>query len=193
MSRKVYTYTDLTKLPENEYFKEIAQYPIITVSADYRKGFVGSIGLERKEEVLSFEGKLNVTELRNINTAVNSLWSSDQAKFNETIILSEFLRKRINATSNVKEQRWLNGCVRNIDSLVSAINLLVEAEIKPEELDTTGDRNLQLLVDAWGYLTERDSSINNYRNRMASLNTRSAWEEIFSKAFNENGLGNSEA
>lgn len=193
MSRKVYTYTDLTKLPENEYFKEIAQYPIITVSADFRKGFVGSIGLERKEEVLSFEGKLNVTELRNINTAVNSLWSSDQAKFNETIILSEFLRKRINASSDVKEQRWLNGCIRNIDSLVSAINLLVEAEIKPEELDTTDDKNLQLLVDAWGYLTERDSSINNYRNRMASLNTRSAWEEIFSKAFNESGLGNSEA
>lgn len=103
MSRKVYTYTDLTKLPENEYFKEIAQYPIITVSADFRKGFVGSIGLERKEEVLSFEGKLNVTELRNINIAVNSLWSSDQAKFNETIIFSEFLRKRINASSDVKE------------------------------------------------------------------------------------------
>ena len=57
MIRKVYTYTDLTKLPENEYFKEIAQYPIITVSADFRKGFVGSIGLERKEEVLSYLDK----------------------------------------------------------------------------------------------------------------------------------------
>ncbi|WP_026509170.1 hypothetical protein [Butyrivibrio sp. LC3010] len=193
MSRKVYTYTDLTKLPENKYFKELAQYPIITVSADLRKGFIGTVGLERKEEVLSFEGKLHITELRNLTNNINTLWSSDQAKFGESIILSEFIRKKITATQDKKEQTWLTGCIRNLDSMMSAINLLVEAEIKPEQLDTIDDRNLKLLVDAWNYLLERDSSISDYRNRMESMASRSAWEEVFAKAFNESGLGNSEA
>ena len=104
MSRKIYTYTDLTKLPENKYFKELAQYPIVTVSADLRKGFIGTVGLERKEEVLSFEGKLHITELRNLTNNINTLWSSDQAKFGESIILSEFIRKKITATQDKKEQ-----------------------------------------------------------------------------------------
>lgn len=193
MSRKVYTYTDLTKLPENRYFKEIAKYPIITVSVDIRKGLVGTIGLERKEEVLSFDGKLNVSELRNLTNNINSLWSSDQAKFAESVILSEFLRKKITVTEDKKEQTWLTGCIRNIDSLMSAINLLVEAEVSSEQLDTEGDRNLQLLVDAWNYLIDRDPSINDFRNRMRCLTTREAWEEVFSKTFNTSGLGNSKA
>ncbi len=193
MSRKVYTYTDLTKLPENKYFKDLAKYPIITVSADLRKGFVGSIGLERKEEVLTFEGNLHVSEFRNLTNAINSEWGGDQVKFNESIILSEFLRKRLNSTSDEKEQHWLTGCIRNIDSLMSAINLLVEAEIEPEQLNTDNDRNLALLVEGWKYLIERDPSINAYKKRMSQLVTKSEWESVFSTVFEEAGLSNSEA
>lgn len=111
----------------------------------------------------------------------------------ESIILSEFIRKKITASQDKKEQTWLTGCIRNLDSMMSAINLLVEAEIKPEQLDTTDDRNLKLLVDAWNYLQERDSSISDYKNRMESMASRAAWEEVFAKAFSESGLGNSDA
>ena len=193
MSRKVYTYTDLTKLPENKYFKDLAKYPIITVSADLRKGFVGSIGLESKEEVLTFEGNLHVSEFRNLTNAINSEWGGDQVKFNESIILSEFLRKKLNSTTDEKEQHWLTGCIRNIDSLMSAINLLVEAEIEPEQLNTDNDRNLALLVEGWKYLLERDPSINAYKKRMSQLVTKSEWESVFSTVFEEAGLSNSEA
>lgn len=193
MSRKVYTYIDLPRLPETPYFKELAKFPIITVSADLRKGFIGSVGLERKKEVLTYEGKLNITEFRNITTAINNLWSSDQVKFSESIVLSEFLRKKITISKDMKEQTWLTGCIRNIDSMVSAINLLVEAEIKPEQLDTKDDRNLKLLVDAWDYLMKRDPSINDYWKRMTDLTSRDAWENVFAKAFNQSGLGDSKS
>lgn len=193
MSRKVCTYTDITKLPENPFFKEISKYPIITVSADLRKGFIGSLGLERKEEVLSFEGKLNVTEFRNITAAIDDNWTSDQSKFNQSIILSEFIRNKINGSKEEKEINWLTGCMRNLDALRSAITLVEEAEIKPDDLNTSDDRNLALLVEAWKYLVDRDPSFKTHSERMESLSSKERWEDIFFSAFKENGLSKSEA
>ncbi|WP_028243920.1 hypothetical protein [Pseudobutyrivibrio ruminis] len=193
MSRRVYTYTDLTKITDNPYFEELAKYPIITVSADLRKGFIGSVGIERKDEVISYSGKLNITEFRNITTGINRLWTSDQAKFNETIVLSEFLRNKTNAAKDEKELNWLTGCSRNIDSLLSAINLLVEAEIEPEQLNGEGDRNLQLLIEAWKYLEKRDSSISNYKKQMAKMTSKDEWEKVFLQAFNIGGLSEATA
>ena len=63
MSRRVYTYTDLTKITQNPHFKELAKYPVITVSADFRKGLVGSVGIERKEDIIKYDGKLSVAEI----------------------------------------------------------------------------------------------------------------------------------
>ena len=193
MSRKVCTYTDITKLPENPFFKEISKYPIITVSADLRKGFIGSLGLERKEEVLSFEGKLNVTEFRNITAAIDDNWTSDQSKFNQSIILSEFIRNKINGSKEEKEINWLTGCMRNLDALRSAITLVEEAEIKPDDLNASDDRNLALLVEAWKYLVDRDPSFKTHSERMESLSSKERWEDIFFSAFKENGLSKSEA
>lgn len=193
MSRKVCTYTDITKLPENPFFKEISKYPIITVSADLRKGFIGSLGLERKEEVLSFECKLNVTEFRNITAAIDDNWTSDQSKFNQSIILSEFIRNKISVSKEEKEINWLTGCMRNLDALRSAITLVEEAEIKPDDLNTSDDRNLALLVEAWKYLVDRDPSFKTHTERMESLSSKERWEEIFFSAFKENGLSKSEA
>lgn len=193
MSRRVYTYTDLTKITDNPFFEELVKYPIITVSADLKKGFIGTVGLERKEEVISYSGKINITEFRNITTSINSLWTSDQAKFNETIVLSEFLRKKTNNAKDEKEQNWLLGCSRNIDSLLSAINLLVEAEIEPEQLNPNGDRNLELLIEAWNYLLKRDPSINNYKKSMSKMTSKKEWEKVLFNAFKISGLSESNA
>ncbi len=193
MSRKVYTYTDLTKITQNPFFKEVAQYPIITVSADLRKGFVGALGVERKEEVLTFDGKLNVSEFRNVLGAINDYWSSDQAKFNSTIILSEFLRGKADATKDKKEQNWLTGCIRNMDSLLSSLTLLEEAEIRPDQLDACDDRNLKLLIEAWKYLIDRDPAYFEFREKMSKMTSKETWEKVFFTAFKENGLSNSKA
>lgn len=193
MSRKVYTYSDITKLPENSYFREISKYPIITVSADMRKGFTGAVGIERKDNVLNFEDTLNISEIRNVTNAINSLWSSDQVKFNESVILSEFMRTKLFSANDEKMRNWLNGCSRNIDSLLSAINMLVEANIEPDQLNAGDDKNLNLLIEAWTYLMDRDPSIRNYKDSISHLTTRREWEEIFSTAFNKPGLSNSDA
>ncbi len=191
MIRQVYTYTNLTTVTKNPYFKEIAKYPIITVSADLRKGFVGALGIERKEEVLTFDGKLNVTEFRNITNAINDYWSSDQSKFNSTIIMSEFIRGKITATKDKKELNWLTGCLRNMDSMLSSITLLEEAEIRPDQLDAGDDRNLKLLIEAWKYLIDKDSAYNEFRETMTKMSSKEEWEKVFSTAFKENGLSNS--
>lgn len=193
MSRKVYTYSDITKLPENKYFKELIRYPIITVSADMRKGFIGTVGLERNENILNFEGQISVSEIRNITTAINNMWSSDQAKFNESVILSEFIRKKISAAKDDNERNWLNGCMRNIDSIMSAINLLVEARIEPGQLNVKDDKNLSLMIESWIYLMKRDPSIITYKKNMERLTTKSEWENVFSGAFNKSGLSHSDS
>ena len=191
MSRRVYTYTDLTKITQNPHFKELAKYPVITVSADFRKGLVGSVGIERKEDIIKYDGKLSVAEFRNVFNAINEYWTSDQAKFNQTIILSEFLRNKLAATTDKKEQNWLTGCIRNMDSLLSSLTLLEEAQIRPEHLDTGSDRNLRLLVESWNYLIDRDPSFNDFREKIGEMTSKEAWERVFSTAFSENGLTDS--
>ena len=193
MSRKVYTYTDLKNLPKNKYFKELAQYPIVTVSADLRKGFVGALGVERKDEVFKFEGEITAIEFRNITSSIDDVWSSDQQKFKESVILSEFLRNRILTASDEKEIIWLRGCLKNIDSIMSAINLLVEADIEPTQLDISNDRNLSLLIDAWNYLMERDDSISAYKAKLEKLTSKELWEDVFAEAFSKPNISKAQA
>ncbi len=184
MSREIYTYTDLTKLNDNKLFQEIKHYPQVAVSTDLRKGLNGNIAWDNVDGILKDDKTLRITEFHSLAQAVNSEWGTDQSKFNETIILSEYIRGRMNAVSGDKKQtNWLTGCMRNIGALLSSIVLLEQAGIKPDDIKAEGDRNIELMLEAWEYLIERDPALKAFRNNMSKTYTKAMWEPILRTAF----------
>ncbi|GAB6159815.1 PD-(D/E)XK nuclease family protein [Howardella ureilytica] len=184
MNREIYTYTDLTKLKDSKLFSEIKHYPQFTVSSDLRKGLTGTMETDRVDGMFTGDKDVRITDFRNLVQAMNKDLGTDQSKFNEMVILSEYIRQRISeAGQNKKEINWLTGCMRNIGSLLADIDLMELAGIKPEDISTDGDRNLELMLDAWNYLAERDPTITTFRKTMSVKYTKSEWEPILKEAF----------
>ena len=181
MRRQIYTYADLTKLRESRTFAQIRQSPIITVSSDLRKGLKGRFEFDRVNGLFRTDESVHVTDFRSLVTAVDKDWGSDQSLFNQMVVLSEYLRGKLEAAGDDRKQRnWLIGCMRNLGRIHSAIKLLEEARMKPEDLDPNGDRNLTLFIGAWKELLQRDPVVKNYQARMAAMKTRQAWEPVLS-------------
>ena len=176
MSRPIYTYADLRKLPQNPAFATLKKYPMITVSADMKKQLT---------ESRQFRGMVpHVTIFRSILHAIDEGWGTDQRKFAQLTILSAFLRRKLAENQNNQQTaNWLLGCQRNIKLLHSAIMLLEQAQLKPDDLVTNGERNLELLVEAWEDLSMRDGSIRRSHERFAPLTTRAMWEPVLNRAF----------
>lgn len=184
MSREIYTYTDLTKLNNNPFIDEIKKCPIITVSADLRKCLKGNMEVDRVDGLFKDDASVYVTEFHGLTTAIDKDWHTDQTKFNEIIVLSEYIRKKIElASSDKKEVNWLTGCMRNLSSMHSSIILLEQAEVTPDDLEVKGDRNLELFVGAWKYLKEHDPEIDKFQAKMNSLTTKERWDSVFKLAF----------
>lgn len=184
MSRKIYTYISLPTLSDNPFFKEICMYPQITVSADLKKGLVGTVGVERAKNIISSDINLKAAEFRNIIEALCPAWKTDQTTFNQMVILSEFMRKKSSeAGDDQKQLNWLTGCTRNMNSMLSAITMLEQAAITPEQLDPGEDRNQKLLIDAWEYLLDRDPVIKDFRSRLTNVTTKEEWKPVLNKAF----------
>lgn len=184
MSREVYTYSNLAYLKDSSIFNKIKYYPIITVSSDLKKALKGNMTYDQVEGLFSTDSKVIVTEFHNVAVSVDSYFNSDQAKFNRLIILSEYIRHQIEKANNIEDKNWLTGCIRNINSLLSSITLLEQANVKPADIDIDGERNIQLLVDSWNYLLERDSSIEKYQETVNGLKRKSNFNNVLNKAFN---------
>lgn len=184
MIRQIYTYSDLTKLRVSRTFAQIKKYPIITVTTDLRKGLKGRMEVDQVNGIFRSDESVHVTDFGSFMSVIDKDWGSDQSAFNQMVILSEYLRGRQEqAAGNEREKTWLIGCRRNLGRMHAAIKQLEEAQVKPEDLDLEGDRNLELLADAWKVLRDRDPVIRKHHARMASLGEKSAWEPVFSDAF----------
>lgn len=194
MSREIYTYTDLSRLKESSFYSELRKHPIISVSSDLRKCLNGSRLHEDVDGILKDDPLVMVTEFRSLAEAVNGDWNTDQSKFNELVVLSEFLRGKLETASEKSEINWLTGCMRNLNSLLSAILLMEQAAMKPDDLDGGHDRNILLLIDAWKYLIAHDPVLRNYNTRMAALDTRQKWGSVLRQSFKvQHAFENSEA
>ena len=200
--RKIYTYTDIRHLRDNDYYKDLKKYPQITVSTDLKKGLVGTKRIE------SFEGKVTIDNLTGLLSADKTIvhdfksfsdviipkWTADPTKFRETIVLSEFFRMKIaKYGDDLKVRNWLVACRKNISSVLSSIILLEECGIMPEEIDPIGDKTLELFVEAWKYLVENDvasegdgrMNVQRFRQRMEQLKERKAWSTVFNKLYGD--------
>lgn len=180
MNRPIYTYTDLRRLPQNKDFEALRKFPMITVSSDMKKQLA---------ESRHFRGKVpHVTIFRSILHAIDEGWGTDQRKFNQLTLLSEFLRRKMAENQgDPRKANWLLGCQRNVALLHSAIMLLEQAQVQPDDLVADGDRNLELMADAWKDLLARDGSIRRSHDRFANLTTHAMWEPILNRAFHMEG------
>ena len=184
MNREIYTYTNLTKLKESKIYQEIKYYPQVTVSADLRKGLNGTEEIDHINGLFFGDSKIKITEFHSLEQALNKNWGTDQSKFNEMVILSEYIRHRmIEAGNNKKENNWLTGCMRNIDSMLSAIALLEQANVRSDDIDASGERNFELFISAWKYLADHDPEIKVFRENMAKTFTKSVLEPVLKAAF----------
>ena len=189
MSRAVYTYTDLTKLNSSKNFLQLLKYPQITVSSDLRKCLNGKPEFDKVQGLVANEVGFKVTEFHSFANAIDENWNTEQSKFHEMILLSEFMRGKIEAVGeDAKLKNWLIGCMRNLDSMLSAIILLEQADVLPEDMMPEGDRNIQLFVEAWSFLVEKDPTIIGFRNKMKSMTSKAAWKIVFKKALNIDSL-----
>lgn len=189
MIRKVYTYTDLTKINKSKNFLDLMKFPQITVSSDLRKCLNGKIEIDKVQGLVANDENFEVTEFQTFAKAIDEVWNSDQSKFTEMILLSEFMRGKLDsAGEDEKLRNWLVGCMRNMDSMLSAIILLEQTEVTPKDLNPGKDRNLALFVEAWENLIEKDSIIAGFRTRMGELSEKAAWKIVFKKAFNMDSI-----
>lgn len=185
MSRKIYTYTDLAHLRESRTFHQIRHIPQIAVSSDLRKGLKGSMAVDHTDGLFREDPQVLVTEFGNLVMAADQEWNSDRSRFERTILLASYLRKHLEETDDPSAIRWLTGCMRNLDAMQNAVMLLEQAAVKPQDLPCTGDRNVELLRDAWENLREEDESLAVLSEKLESLNTKEKWETVLCAAFGE--------
>lgn len=183
-TREIYTYTDLTALSRSKSFAEIRNYPQIAVSSDLRKGLKGRLEIDRVKGIFAEDSDVIVTDFHSFSTAIDKEWGTNQNKFNELIILSEYIRKRINqAGEDTKARNYLTGCLRNLSNIHSAILLLEQAHVSPDDLKPEGNRDLELFAGAWKNLRDRDPVIGGFQSRMKEMENRSAWRTVFNEVF----------
>ena len=191
MSRKVYTYTDLSKLKSNKYFIELLKYPHIAVSADLRKCINGNTNYDKVEGIATNIDNAGVTQFKTFIEAIDDVWNTDQSRFRQSILLSEFMRMKLEKVGESEQQKnWMMGCMRNIDSMLSAIILFENANVHPEQLEDENDRNIKLFVEAWKYLVEKDGVIKKFREKMDNLKNKKAWEPILDSVFKTSTVNN---
>ena len=189
MSREIYTYPNFAKLKSSQNFQQLMKYPQIAVSTDLRKCLTGSLHYDKIQGMVADNTDFRVAEFHALARAIDKNWTSDQSKFHQMILLSEFMRKKMNsAKDNKQEFNWLTGCMRNLSSLLSAITLLEQTAIAPDQLEADGDRNIVLMIEAWKYLEEKDPVIGEFREKMQSMTTKEAWQSVFDEVFHLESL-----
>lgn len=182
--RKIYTYTDLATLNECSFFEELRNLPQITVTSDLRKGLNGDRWNQDKQykkyQIIRFDRPAH--DIGEVLRKISPDWASESTKFQQTVYLSQYLREQIKKTDDAEELKWLQGCRRNIPSLLSSIILLVEAYVRPEDIPIN-DRNINLLVNAWKYLEKMDNSIQKLYADIDKLNESGKRAELFKELF----------
>lgn len=189
MNREIYTYIDLRYLEAAPFWRQIKRYPQITVTADLRKSLKGNIMRDKVAGLFRDDLMVQAREFRNLVNVILPHWTDDETKFREMVVLSQYIRERIaKAEDNPEIRHWLIGCRRNLGMILSAILLLEEAGIAPEDIQENGDRNIGLLLEAWRFLKENDPTIGHFHKRMKELTKRDAWNPVLNQLFGKSDI-----
>lgn len=184
MNREIYTYTDLRALGTASFWKEIRNFPQITVTADLRKSLKGVKQYDKVDGLFFNDSQVQAAEFKKLSELAIPHWTDDETKFHETVVLAQFIRGLIHRQGDNPDMRhWLVGCRRNISMILSSIIMLEEAGINPEDIQAMGNPNIELLQSSWDFLKKNDPAINNFHERLKQLESRNAWNPIMNKLF----------
>ena len=175
MKNRIYTYADLMHIEDNSWFAELKDYPQITVSTDLRKGLNWKSNAYRYKAV----------DFRQVQQHIVPSWATDSTKFQETVILSQHIRERIFQAEDEAEKKWLTGCRRNLSSILSAIIMLEEADVTPDDL-VPKDKNLEFFIELWNVLIKRDPEIKDFRKKIADFDTPEKTDKFMEEMFGKN-------
>lgn len=182
MNRQIYTYTDIQKLGQAQFWNELKKYPQITVSADLRKCLKGTVLHDKVKGLFADDASVLVGDFRQLLEVALPNWTDDETKFREMIVLSQYLREELAVYGENPDMRhWLVGCRRNKEMLLSSIILLEEAGVAPDDIKPDGDCNIQLLIDVWKILKKKDFTIEHFHKHLAELEHRGTWNTVFNR------------
>lgn len=176
LSREVYAYSKLTDFPNSFFYDKLQQYPQIAVTTDLRKAM--------HWHFIDY----NVKDFRQVLDVIVPNWTTDQTKFQESVILSEFLRECIDNEDDQQVKDWLSGCKKNTNSILSSIILLEEANVSPSEMAFSKDKNVDLLIKAWNYLAEKEFSIKDFRDKINTFDKPEVCKKVLSELFNVDSI-----
>lgn len=189
MNRQIYTYTDLRSLGNASFWKEIKNFPQITVTADLRKSLKGMEQYDKVDGLFRNDPMVQAAEFRKLTDLAIPNWTDDETKFREFIVLSQFMRRQISKWGDQPDIRhWLVGCRRNLSTLLSSIIMLEETGIAPDEICPDGNRNIELLLAAWNFLIKNDPTVNRFHERMKQLEMRDSWNPIWNRLFGRSNI-----
>lgn len=148
--REVYTYSDLDSLKSAPFYEEL-----------HDKIHIGSsMELNKK---MSTEGYfMNDLSFREIYNSIDPQWNSDETRIYNMTLITEYLRTLITNSKNQNEIIWLEGCFKEIFLIWSSIEVMEEANLKPNMIQDS-DENIRLMCDVWSHLIEYGDTITRYR------------------------------
>ena len=155
--REVYTYSDLDSLKSAPFYEGLRD-----------KIHIGSsIKLNKK---MSSEGYfINNLSFNEIRRKIDHRWDSDETRIYNMASISEYLGALMTNSKNQNEIIWLDGCLKEIFSIWSSIELMEEANLKPCMIHDP-NKNIRLMCDIWNYLIEKSHTILEFRFNMEKKN-----------------------
>ncbi len=139
MTAKIYTYTDISELSSCSFYPMLCESPQIFTSSGVKSACLRRFSDWREDLCLGFDELMG---------HLAPLWGTDEARIFAMVNLTAFLREKMDETGDEAEKRHVQSFRKNAYYLYSAITLLMEAGLSPEDLPEEG-RNTLLMKEAW--------------------------------------------
>ena len=156
---KIQTYHDLKDLPKSGFFERLLAYPHITATYEMSKYMSRANGFDFSCKKVCCFSELLGRLVQN--------WKSQTDRMERSALARRFFRLKISAEQDSKMREWLIYCRRRSSDFVSAITLLTEAHLGPNDVPGTAPE-LELLVELWQYLIDSGDSIGTINNVLES-------------------------
>lgn len=155
--RKVLTYSDYGELDRYEFYEGIRDCLHIPVSTKF--------GLKLKNDgyfnnIISFESMLK---------RIDSNWVTPSMKMSTLSLISEIIREKISLSTDDNERSLLYTFQKDLFSVWSAIILLEESDVLPDDLPLINEK-LIILYDIWKYVVVYENEFERFRNSMDEKN-----------------------
>lgn len=151
MCRKVYTYTSIRELDKHPRYADLVRYPHITATGDLYRVM--------QEQYKQFQAVLDIHALQK---EIISGWEDPDVSFQQFVNISRVIRTLL---VSEKAKAIHGSFIKNKVQVLNAIRLLVEADVKPDDIEPTCIEE-ELFQQIWATLENEDDSFKQFREIM---------------------------